>query len=181
MVRVPTSVFSFADHFQVGEGVVRLIPISVMDVVANGNRAMSAFPYMSMEVTSFPLRRSVVAIGAAAVLPALIDDEGQRSWSFTQHKPTPLEHHINRLPRDSECGADLGKAVALLVERVHRFRQFILTWGCHAQRLTHARGVADGLAAGMDLPRAARLRLTGNGVVPAQAERAFRTLWGQLT
>lgn len=41
-------------------------------------------------------------------------------------------------------------------------------------------GVADGLAPGMDLSRAARLRITGNGVVPAQASHAFRTLWGQL-
>ncbi len=31
-----------------------------------------------------------------------------------------------------------------------------------------------------DLPRAARLRLTGNGVVPAVASLAFRTLWRQL-
>lgn len=38
------------------------------------------------------------------------------------------------------------------------------------------RGVADGLATGLDLPRAAQLRLTGNGVVPAQAEYAFRLL-----
>lgn len=30
-----------------------------------------------------------------------------------------------------------------------------------------------------DLTRAARLRLTGNGVVPAQAALAFRTLWAQ--
>jgi hypothetical protein len=37
--------------------------------------------------------------------------------------------------------------------------------------------VADELGAGMDLSRAARLRLTGNGVVPMQAALAFRTLW----
>lgn len=42
------------------------------------------------------------------------------------------------------------------------------------------RRVADGLATGLDLSRTARLRLTGNGVVPAQAALAFRTLWGQL-
>ena len=42
------------------------------------------------------------------------------------------------------------------------------------------RGVADGLAGGVDLPRAARLRLTGNGVLPQCAAYAFRTLWGQL-
>ncbi len=42
------------------------------------------------------------------------------------------------------------------------------------------RGVVDGLAPGMDLPRAARLRITGNGVVPQCASLAFRTLWGQL-
>ena len=42
------------------------------------------------------------------------------------------------------------------------------------------RRVADGLATGLDLSRTARLRLTGNGVVPAQAALAFRTLWGLL-
>lgn len=42
------------------------------------------------------------------------------------------------------------------------------------------RGVADGLDAGMDLSRTARLRITGNGVVPAAAALAFRTLWGRL-
>jgi hypothetical protein len=38
------------------------------------------------------------------------------------------------------------------------------------------RRVADGLAGGVDLPRTARLRLTGNGVVPLQAAYAWRTL-----
>lgn len=42
------------------------------------------------------------------------------------------------------------------------------------------RGVADGLGTGMDLTRAARLRLTGNGVVPAQAALAFTSLWTRL-
>lgn len=42
------------------------------------------------------------------------------------------------------------------------------------------RRVAHELATDVDLPRAARLRLTGNGVVPACAALAFRTLWGQL-
>ena len=41
-------------------------------------------------------------------------------------------------------------------------------------------GMADGLEARLDLPRAARLRITGNGVVPQCASLAFRTLWGQL-
>lgn len=40
---------------------------------------------------------------------------------------------------------------------------------------------AHGLETRLDLPRAARLRLTGNGVVPAQAELAFRTLWRAVT
>lgn len=42
------------------------------------------------------------------------------------------------------------------------------------------RGVADGVDSGLDLTRTARLRITGNGVVPAAAALAFRTLWGQL-
>ena len=42
------------------------------------------------------------------------------------------------------------------------------------------RGVADGLGARMDLPRAARLRIVGNGVVPQQAALAFRTLWAEV-
>lgn len=37
-----------------------------------------------------------------------------------------------------------------------------------------------GLADGLDLPRAARLRLTGNGVVPLAAAHAFRTLTARL-
>lgn len=40
----------------------------------------------------------------------------------------------------------------------------------------HIRGVEDGLADGVDLTRTARLRLTGNGVVPLQAAYAWRTL-----
>ena len=42
------------------------------------------------------------------------------------------------------------------------------------------RGMADGLASGMDLSRTARLRITGNGVVPQCAALALRTLWGKL-
>lgn len=42
------------------------------------------------------------------------------------------------------------------------------------------RGMADGLGDRMDLSRTARLRLTGNGVVPQQAALAFRILRGLL-
>lgn len=42
------------------------------------------------------------------------------------------------------------------------------------------RGVADGVSAGLDLSRAARLRLTGNAVVAPCAALAFRTLWEEL-
>lgn len=42
------------------------------------------------------------------------------------------------------------------------------------------RGVADGLATRMDLSRAQRLRMLGNGVVPQQAEAAFRILAGRI-
>lgn len=33
----------------------------------------------------------------------------------------------------------------------------------------------------VDLSRPARLRLTGNGVVPLQASKAFQTLWAELS
>ena len=43
------------------------------------------------------------------------------------------------------------------------------------------RSLAPGLEPLLDLPRAAQLRLTGNGVVPQCASLAFRTLWRELT
>lgn len=43
------------------------------------------------------------------------------------------------------------------------------------------RGVANGLADRLDISRTARLRIIGNGVVPMQAARAWRTLWAELT
>ena len=112
-------VVGLRQKFVVRQLVMRPIVVLVMDLVALGNRSIRLGPDHAVKQFALAIRGSVVASVSHCVLAPAVHHEGQRT-RFVTHWPTAKsEHFVGALTGYFESFCDLGKAITLLVERIH--------------------------------------------------------------
>ena len=133
---VKRAMLRLRDQFHVGQIIVALVFISVMNVISPGNRAVRCLPYIPVEVGSPFVRSSVVAVGPTSIPMAIPFDERQRF--DCSHGPGSFsEYLVDRLPCHLKSRCHLAQAEPLLVKVVHLVGFGVVSVCWHSQRITH--------------------------------------------
>lgn len=137
---MPPSVFSFFEQFKVVNVIVLAILVYMVNVVSGRDRPVGCRPDVAVQISASAIRPSVIPANPQCISLLAEHDVRQRLWFWSQINLSASEHLIDGLPRHPKRRANFRKAMALLIEIVHRVRFFVLGSSAHVgiviERLT---------------------------------------------
>jgi len=105
--------------------------IDVVNVESFWDGPIGLFPCVPVKITALTLSATVIANMPERVMPSVEYHEWQWSYSLAQLEVSCSKHLVDGLACNSKSTRHLSKAVALLVEFIHRICFSVLARSSH--------------------------------------------------